>query len=132
MARGSKPGERRGGRAKGTPNKRTAEQRQEIQAYIAQQVTETPVRASSDPVEAILELTEWAMNEFRAAISRDEEGNVIPELAQLKAKLGLVAADWASKAAPYIRPRLNAVEARVNVNVTIFERIERANQRLAA
>lgn len=32
MARGSAPGERRGGRKKGTPNKRTAEQREQVAA----------------------------------------------------------------------------------------------------
>jgi hypothetical protein len=39
---GSKPGERRGGRTKGTPNKRTLRTREELQAFIA-------AHAGSDP-----------------------------------------------------------------------------------
>ena len=130
--RGSKPGERRGGRKKGTPNQRTAEQRQAVTAYIEQHVEERDVDLLVDPIDALCELTHWAMQEFRACSKAiDSEGNPIPELIALKAKLGLAAADWAAKAAPYLRPRLNAVEARVNVNVTIYERIERSRQRLA-
>lgn len=76
-----------------------------------------------DPVEAIMETVEWAVRQWRASV---EANNVD----QAKEWAALVS-EWGKQAAPYIRPRLAAVEARVNVNVTIFERIERANQRLA-
>lgn len=132
MARGSKPGERRGGRKKGTPNRRTAEQRQAVAEYIEHHVEARDAKLV-DPVDALCELTQWAMAEFRALSQvLDEEGRAIPELLVAKAKLGMVAADWAAKAAPYIRPRLNAVEANVNVNVSVFDRIARGRQRLLA
>lgn len=49
---GSKPGERRGGRKKGTPNKRTAKAAKTIQ--------ETLDRIGCDPLEAMLEIAQEA------------------------------------------------------------------------
>lgn len=77
-----------------------------------------------DPVEAIMETVEWAVTHWRAAAETSQHDNA-------KEWAALVA-EWGGKAAPYIRPRLAAVEARIKVNVTIYERIERANQRLIA
>lgn len=77
-----------------------------------------------DPVEAIMETVEWAVRQWRACADACDS-----ETAALWAER---VSEWGGKAAPYIRPRLAAVEARVNVNVTIFERIERGRQRLVA
>ncbi len=76
-----------------------------------------------DPVEAIMETVEWAADRFRASVLI-EDWKGAQEWAECLT-------EWGAKAAPYIRPRLSAVEAKINVNVTIYERIERANQRLA-
>lgn len=43
MARGSKPGERRGGRQKGTPNKRTIRDRDALVAYLEQAAQADPM-----------------------------------------------------------------------------------------
>ncbi|HSF30285.1 MAG TPA: hypothetical protein VLK82_07420 [Candidatus Tectomicrobia bacterium] len=40
MPRGSQPGERRGGRRKGTPNKRSLKTREELWAYIEAQIAQ--------------------------------------------------------------------------------------------
>lgn len=73
-----------------------------------------------DPVEAIMEIAEWALQRWREA--RDSGDAAL---------LAEQAVDWLARAAPYIRPRLQAVEAKVNVNLSIFDRIERGRQRLA-
>ena len=62
MPRGSKPGERRGGRQPGTPNKRTSELADRIASKYP----------GWDPVEAMAE------------IARDEENDVMIRLAALK------------------------------------------------
>lgn len=87
----------------------------------------------ADPVEAIMEMAEWAKSEWaRLGKTIDETGQPDPETVKLRLQCGVIAVDWLSRAAPYIRPRLSAVEAKVNVNVTIFERIERSRQRAIA
>ena len=58
---GSKPGERRGGRKKGTPNKRTAKAAKTIQ--------ETIDRIGCDPLEAMLEIAIQAKNEGDLSLS---------------------------------------------------------------
>lgn len=85
-----------------------------------------------DPVEALMEMAEAALKDWRglAGIVR-EDGAPDPEAVKVRLQCGVIAADWFAKAAPYIRPRLAAVEAKVNVHVTVYERIERGRQRLA-
>lgn len=86
-----------------------------------------------DPVEAIMEIAEWARDEWkRLGNVVSESGAPDPETIRVRLQVAMAAVDWMSKAAPYIRPRLNAVEARVNVNVTVIERIQRAERRLVA
>lgn len=123
MPRGSKPGERRGGRKKGTPNKRTAQETQAIQAYIETQVIEAK-RVDFDPVEAIQEVTRWAHKQWLDAVLAEKAEDAVLWADRVN--------EWGGKAAPYIRPRLSAVEAKVNVNISIYERIERGRQRLIA
>lgn len=130
--RGSKPGERRGGRIKGVPNKKPEERALAVKQHIERRaVNMEPPPAGSvlDPVDALCELMAWALDEFRSANARDEDGSFNPDQAIAKAKLGMVAADWAAKAAPYLRPRLNAIEAKVSVSVEIYDRINRARDR---
>lgn len=114
------------GRKPGAKSKRTELMERAIEARIEQR------DGKCDPVEAMMEIAEWARDEWKRL------GNVISqtgepdnETIKLRLQCAMAAVDWMSKAAPYIRPRLNAVEAKINVNVTIFERIERSRQRLA-
>lgn len=121
---GKRPG---AGRKAGSASKRTEAMNAAIVARIEQK------DGKLDPVEAIMEMTEWAVAQWRALGNViTEDGAPDPETALARAELGKLAVDWASKAAPYIRPRLNAVEAKINVNMTIVERIERGRQRIAA
>ena len=94
MARG---GKREGsGRKPGSVSKRTKE------------VMAKAEELGCDPVEALLELTAWAMKQWR---DTDSEANRIP--------FGEAAADWASKAAPYVRPKLSQVEVNADLNSTV-------------
>lgn len=84
-----------------------------------------------DPVEALMEMAEAALKDWRALGDVvAQSGAPDPEIVKARLQCGMIAADWFAKAAPYIRPRLAAVEAKVNVNVTIFERIERSRARV--
>jgi hypothetical protein len=76
MAQGSKPGERRGGRTKGTPNKRSAEQREKLAA------------GGLLPLDVMLFVMRnaYQLGDYETAL------------------------DSASKAAPYVHPRLAATQ----------------------
>ena len=110
MPRGAKPGQRRGGRERGTPNKRTTE--------LAEAANNVLVNAGRAPLpkiavlrklgkERLIEIDEIAMAlvyKYRAAA---EEGDVLAE-ALLWKYLGL-ALDAAARRAPFESPRLAAI-----------------------
>src|ERR1700745_2087629 len=83
---GSKPGERRGGRQKGTPNKKTAEQKAAIQAAVEKVVGELP------------EVFEGDSYAFLATIYKDKQQPIGGRM------------DAAKTAIAYERPRLSNVE----------------------
>ena len=112
---GYRPGS---GRKPGAKSKRTEVMEQAIVARIE------GVGGKLDPVEAMMDIAEWAYGRWQQARNTEDM--------ERAALLGEQAVEWFAKAAPYIRPRLNAVEASVNVNVSIFDRIERGRQRLLA
>ncbi len=86
MPRGSSPGERRGGRQKGSGNKKTRE--------IAEKAAESGIT----PLEVMIEAMRF--HHRRAQKANDEKkGEHLKE-----------AATMAEKAAPYMHPRLAAVE----------------------
>jgi hypothetical protein len=89
---GSKPGERRGGRQKGTPNKQTVASRKKAATDIA--LVAEMVRNGID-----LSSTPMAVDVMRMAMT-----------AHLK--LGFIdkAAAWAKELAPYESPKLSSVE----------------------
>lgn len=121
---GKRPG---AGRKPGAKSKRTELMERAIEARIEQR------DGKIDPVEAMMEIVEWGVAQWRAMGEVvTEEGKPDPAYIAARAEIADIIVDWAAKAAPYIRPRLNAVEARVNVNVTIYERIERGRARIAA
>lgn len=65
------------------------------------------------PLEALAELRRWAMAEFRTAWDGKNFA--------VAAKAAEVAADWAAKEAPYVHPKLAAVEMNANVNLVTDE-----------
>lgn len=120
---GSRPG---AGRPKNAPSKRDVVHRQVVGAVIERG------GSTVDPVDAMQEVADWALAQWRALGALiGPDGRPDPEAAALRSEWGQLVVEWQSKAAPYIRPRLAAVEARVNVNITIYERIERSRSRLA-
>src|SRR5262245_29888782 len=93
MARGSKPGERRGGRQRGTPNKATARRQAEVAA------------TGVTPLDALLKKMRYHIKLFEAEIAKGEEADG-KTLALAMDK----AAEAARDAAPYVHPRLAAVQ----------------------
>ena len=87
MARGAKPGERRGGRAKGTPNKRTAALEEATQR--AAQVLAEELGEDAFPGDA---------HALLMAVYKDKRVDMPLRIEAAKA------------AAPYEKPRLNAVD----------------------
>src|ERR1700746_102124 len=83
---GSKPGERRGGRQKGTPNKKTAEQKAAIKAAVEKVVGRLP------------EVFEGDSYAFLATIYKDKQQPIGVRM------------DAAKTAIAYERPRLSNVE----------------------
>lgn len=135
-----KPKSKRGGKREGAGRKRSSKDRiaRDVTKQRAAAVQEAVVArleqrdGKADPVEVIMEIAQWAREEWaRLGNVISETGQPDQETMKLRLQCGALAVDWASKAAPYIRPRLNAVEAKVNVNVTIYERIERSRRRVA-
>src|SRR5262245_52088880 len=99
-------GKKTGGRKKGTRNRRT----QALQRKVAQR--------RCDPLEALLELQQWAQKSWRASLRKSTKGKTPAEIAELeahRAELASLAADYANKAAPYVHARLAAVDASVEM-----------------
>src|SRR5689334_9428245 len=88
MARGSKPGERRGGRQAGTPNKLT------------QEISERLAAKGVDPIEGLADIATEAMTEAKAMEPGTAEKRDWLKLAQ--------AAN--SELAQYVAPKRKAVE----------------------
>ena len=63
-----------------------------------------------DPVEMLLDLTKWAYDQFTETKSRENADMV---------------RDYAKEAAPYVRPKLSAVEASGPDGADIFEGLAR-------
>lgn len=83
MARGSKPGERRGGRQKGTPNKATADVKEAARAYTTEAVEELAriMRESESDaarVSAIREILDRAHGKPSQAVAIGGDPNAPP------------------------------------------------------
>ena len=81
MARGAKPGERRGGRAKGTPNKSTAEVKQLAGKYAPAALKElarlsTEAESEQARVSACKEILDRAYGKAPQAITGDDGGPI--------------------------------------------------------
>jgi hypothetical protein len=91
MARGSRPGERRGGRQKGTPNQRTTARKEIVERALAEGVS---------PLDVML-TTMRAL--WKQAV--DANGDVVNIGKAMQANV--VAKD----AAPFLHPKLSSIEA---------------------
>lgn len=87
---GSRPGERRGGRKKGVPNKASAARQAEVKA------------SGSTPLEVILRRMRYHEARATAAIKRGDK-----DIAERHLK---EADDAARAAAPYVHPKLQAIQ----------------------
>ena len=96
--RGARLGERRGGRRKGTPNKRTAALRKAIETFAI---------AGEQPLEVML------------SVMRNPD---LPPMLRF---------DAACKAAPYVHPKLAAVQHGGKVDLGLGARLDAAVKRLA-
>jgi hypothetical protein len=94
--RGARPGERRGGRCKGTPNKRTAALSKAIETFAL---------SGEQPLEVML------------SVMRNPE---LPPMLRF---------DAACKAAPYVHPKLAAVQHGGKVDLGLGARLEAAIRR---
>src|SRR5262245_43091169 len=97
---GSKPGERRGGRQKGTPNKRKAA----LQAHLA--------KTGMTPLQLFAERQAYHYKKYQAAKKRGKEGEAEAD------RHFALAQEAAAAAAPYTHPRLSAVQMNANVAIS--------------
>jgi hypothetical protein len=93
MARGSKPGERRGGRQKGVPNKATQKRQAEVAA------------SGATPLDALLKKMRHHLALFKAESAKGKKADG-KALAVAMDK----AAEAARDAAPYVHPRLASIQ----------------------
>ena len=75
------------------------------------EIAEKIAESGDTPLEALSELRRWAMSKFRTA---NPAGDFL-----VAAKAAEVAADWASRAAPYVHAKLAAVTVDANVDATV-------------
>lgn len=104
MARGgSKPGERRGGRTKGTPNKASTERQQEVQD------------SGPTPLDALIRKMRFHLDLADSEIKKGAEAD---------AKALSVAMDKAAEAArdaaPYVHPRLASTQVKGDPDAPLF------------
>lgn len=109
MARGSAPGERRGGRKKGTPNTATNKRREVAEAALASGLT--PLDVMLNTMRTLWDKAESGQNETQ--FEGDREKIVTP------LEMRMMAVDVAQKAAPYVHPKLANIEANVNAQVGV-------------
>ena len=98
VGKGSKPGERRGGRQKGTPNKATAARLKQAEA------------SGAMPLDVMLDAMRW---HYSIALTERQKGG-LADIGVITASLDS-AADKAKDLAPYYHPRLTTVQSNVNL-----------------
>lgn len=122
MPRGSRPGERRGGRKTGTPNRSTLEKRAIIEREqreaaavvpeVAQQLMRDPNGGRVTKTTARLlgkEVMRECMMFFRGLAGRHQPGGPAPDM-KLCIQYLKLAGEFADKLAPYESPRLAAIQ----------------------
>lgn len=109
MARGSAPGERRGGRAKGTPNTATGKRREVAEAALASGLT--PLDVMLNTMRKLWEKAETGECEVQG---EGDRAKIVTPM-----EMRLLAADVAQKAAPFVHPKLSNIEANVKAEVGV-------------
>ena len=115
MPRGAQPGERRGGRTKGTPNKTPLQKAEALAAKLAKAEARAAVKVAVEPLEHKLakEVLDWGMQycvaraAFRRPALADEPPNPNEDGGDFL-KWFALAAELAKTLAPYQSPRLLA------------------------
>ena len=115
MPRGAQPGERRGGRAKGTPNKTPLQKAEALAAKVAKAEARAAVKVAVEPLEHKLakEVLDWGMQycvaraAFRRPALADDPPNPNEDEGEFL-KWFALAAELAKTLAPYQSPRLLA------------------------
>jgi len=97
MPRGSKPGEHRGGRRKGTPNKATAARQVQVAA------------SGKTPLDVMLDNMRFAHEQAERLMEDLNEGSATTQLSEVM-KWRQIAQEAAKDAAPYVHPKLSSVE----------------------
>jgi hypothetical protein len=115
MPRGAQPGERRGGRTKGTPNKTPLQKAEALAAKVAKADVRAAVKVAVEPLEHKLakEVLDWGMQYCvaRAAFRRPALADAPPNPNEDEGeflKWFALAAEFAKTLAPYQSPRLLA------------------------
>ena len=115
MPRGAQPGERRGGRAKGTPNKTPLQKAEALAAKVAKAEARGAVKVAVEPLGHMLakDVLDWGMQDcvaravFRRPRLADEPPNPNEDEGEFL-KWFALAAELAKTLAPYQSPRLLA------------------------
>jgi hypothetical protein len=126
---GSKPGERRGGRKRGTPNKASAARQAEVAASGI-----TPLEVMLDNMRVAHQRAGELLSELIADVKAGEVKDTMTVLEAFKAILALrkTAQDCAADAAKYVHPKLaNISHANEPDHPLIVSDEERANAVLA-
>jgi hypothetical protein len=138
MPRGAQPGERRGGRAKGTPNKTPLQKAEALAVKVAKAEARAAVKVAIEPLEHKLakEVLDWEMQycvaraAFRRPALADEPPNPNEDEGDFL-KWFALAAELAKTLAPYQSPRLlahaikaPATESRAALGTNAKERLK--------
>src|SRR5215471_575712 len=111
MPRGTKPGERRGGRHKGTPNKTVVAKA----AHILAAAGETAKAPSFSAYTRLFELAEDYNRDLTAAIARRPQNQT--EIVESRERLARMLKDLL----PYEKPRLTTTKVQGDKNYPLFD-----------
>src|SRR5215471_14982717 len=111
MPRGSKPGERRGGRQKGTPNKTVVAKA----AHILAAAGETAKAPSFSAYTRLFELAEDYNRELAVALAKRPQNQI--EIAECRERLARILKDLL----PYEKPRLTTTKVQGDKDYPLFD-----------
>jgi hypothetical protein len=111
MPRGSKPGERRGGRQKGTPNKTVVAKA----AHILAAAGETAKAPSFSAYIRLFQLAEDYDRDLRVALAKRPQNQI--EIAERRERLARILKDLL----PYEKPRLTTTKVQGDRNAPLFD-----------
>jgi hypothetical protein len=121
MPRGSKPGERRGGRQKGTPNKTVVAKA----AHILAVAGETAKAPSFSAYTRLFELAEDYNRDLTAALAKRPQNQI--EIAECRERLARILKDLL----PYEKPRLTTTKVQGDKDHPLFDLSKLSDNELA-